>query len=139
MPTRYVIEVAVETPDDARTAEVGGADRIELSAALDLGGLTPSVGLYEEVRAATRLPVVVMIRPRPGDFVYEDADGSMGLREFWVGVGDLTEAALEAASKEYADRLNRLPEFERSIVRLKEERVPEEEIAPNFALLADSR
>jgi copper homeostasis protein CutC len=71
---RYVIEVAAETPDDAATAAAGGADRIELSAGLDLGGLTPSVGLFEEARAATKLPVVVMIRPRSGDFVYADAE-----------------------------------------------------------------
>jgi copper homeostasis protein len=65
-----LIEVAAESVEDAVAAEQGGADRIELCAALDLGGLTPSIGLYQEVREATQLPVVVMIRPRPGDFVY---------------------------------------------------------------------
>ena len=84
MPTRYTIEVAVETPDDARIAEAGGADRVELSAALDLGGLTPSVGLFEEVRASTRLPVVVMIRPRPGDFVYSDDEFRIMARDIEV-------------------------------------------------------
>jgi copper homeostasis protein CutC len=72
--TRYLIEVALETPEDALTAESGGADRVELSTALDLGGLTPSLGLFEEVQAATRLPVLIMIRPRPGDFVYSPAE-----------------------------------------------------------------
>lgn len=81
MPIRYQIEVAVETPDDARRAEAGGADRLELSAALDLGGLTPSLGLFEEVRAVTRLPVLVMIRPRPGDFVYDDAESRVMARD----------------------------------------------------------
>lgn len=70
IPRRVLIEVAAESVEAAVAAEEGGADRIELCAALDLGGLTPSVGLYQEVRAAVRLPVVVMIRPRPGDFVY---------------------------------------------------------------------
>jgi copper homeostasis protein len=84
VPTRYTIEVAVETPDDARIAEAGGADRVELSAALDLGGLTPSVGLFEEVRASTRLPVVVMIRPRPGDFVYSDDEFRIMARDIEV-------------------------------------------------------
>jgi copper homeostasis protein len=65
-----LIEVAAESVEDAVAAEQGGADRIELCAALDLGGLTPSVGAYLEVRAAVGLPIVVMIRPRPGDFVY---------------------------------------------------------------------
>jgi copper homeostasis protein len=74
MPTRFRIEVAVETPGDAKAAAAGGADRLELSSALDLGGLTPSVGLFEEVLAVSQLPVFVMIRPRPGDFVYDAAE-----------------------------------------------------------------
>lgn len=64
------IEVAVESADDATRAEAGGADRLYLCSGLDLGGLTPSVGALCEVRKATRLPVWVAIRPRPGDFVY---------------------------------------------------------------------
>jgi copper homeostasis protein len=74
VPERVLLEVAVESVADAVAAEEGGADRLELCAALDLGGLTPSHGAYLEVRAATRLPVVIMIRPRPGDFVYAPAE-----------------------------------------------------------------
>ena len=74
LPTRVLIEAAVETPDDAAAAADGGADRLELCTALDLGGLTPSPGTYLEVRDVCRLPVVVMVRPRPGDFVYTDAE-----------------------------------------------------------------
>jgi copper homeostasis protein len=72
--TRVLIEAAVETPDDARAAEAGGADRLELCAALDLGGLTPTVGALLAVQQATRLPVVVMVRPRQGDFVTTDEE-----------------------------------------------------------------
>ena len=43
-PKRVLIEVAVETVEDAVAAAEGGADRLELCTALDLGGLTPSVG-----------------------------------------------------------------------------------------------
>jgi copper homeostasis protein CutC len=74
LPQRVLIEAAVESVEDAVAAEQGGADRLELCAALDLGGLTPSLGAYLEVRSAVRLPVVVMIRPRPGDFVYSAAE-----------------------------------------------------------------
>jgi copper homeostasis protein len=81
MTMRFQIEVAVETPEDAATADSGGADRIELSTALDLGGITPTPGLYQEVRAATKLPVLVMLRPRPGDFVYSDAEFRVLLRD----------------------------------------------------------
>lgn len=73
-PRRFTLEVACETVADAVAAAEGGADRIELCAAMELGGLTPSVGLYEAVRAAVRLPLWVMIRPRPGDFVYSASE-----------------------------------------------------------------
>lgn len=70
MSPRIVIEVAVETPEDAAFAEGGGADRLELCSALDLGGLTPTLGTFFEVAAVRQLPIFVMIRPRGGDFVY---------------------------------------------------------------------
>jgi copper homeostasis protein len=78
---RILIEVAVESPADAVAAEAGGADRLELCAALDLGGLTPTLGTYLEVRAACRLPVVVMVRPRPGDFVYTESEARVMARD----------------------------------------------------------
>ncbi|WP_433380503.1 copper homeostasis protein CutC [Actinoplanes sp. CA-142083] len=48
-----------------------GVDRIELCSALALGGLTPSLGLILTAAAAPGMPPVhVLIRPRPGGFVY---------------------------------------------------------------------
>lgn len=70
--SRILIEVAMESVDDAVAAEEGGADRLELCAALDLGGLTPSLGTYDAIRHVSKLPVFVMIRPRSGDFVYSE-------------------------------------------------------------------
>lgn len=69
-PMRLTLEVAIESVDDALAAVGGGADRLELCAALDLGGLTPSPGTIQEVMDAVKVPVMVMIRPRGGDFVY---------------------------------------------------------------------
>ena len=60
--------------EDALAAQVGGAARLELNAALALGGLTPSLGMFLEVKHAVALPVVVMLRPRPGGFAYSEAD-----------------------------------------------------------------
>ena len=74
MSERITIEVAIESPDDAARAGAGGADRLYLCSGLDLGGLTPSVGALCEVRKVTKLPIWVAIRPRPGDFVYSEAE-----------------------------------------------------------------
>jgi copper homeostasis protein len=71
---RVLLEVAVASVEDALAAQEGGADRLELNAALALGGLTPSLGTLIEVKAAVRLPVLVMIRPRAGGFAYSAAD-----------------------------------------------------------------
>jgi copper homeostasis protein len=69
-----LLEVAIASVDDALAAEAGGADRLELNAALALGGLTPSLGTLMEIKARVRLPVMVMLRPRPGGFAYGAAD-----------------------------------------------------------------
>lgn len=60
------------TPEDCRLAAEAGATRIELCSGIELGGLTPSPGLYAACRAVTQLPIVVMIRPRPGGFCYSE-------------------------------------------------------------------
>ncbi len=71
---RVLLEVPVASLNDALVAQDGGADRLELNAALFLGGLTPSLGTLIEVKAAVRLPIIVMVRPRPGGFAYDEAD-----------------------------------------------------------------
>lgn len=70
---RILLEVCVDDPAGVAAARAGGADRLELCAALALGGLTPSPGL---VRAAAEagLPGMAMIRPRAGDFVWDAAE-----------------------------------------------------------------
>jgi copper homeostasis protein len=67
---RVLIEAAVESLDDALAAEAGGARRLELCADLDSGGTTPERSVIASVVARVRVPVVVMVRDRPGDFVY---------------------------------------------------------------------
>jgi copper homeostasis protein len=71
---RVLLEIAMSSPEDAVAAEKGGADRLELNTALSLGGLTPSLGTLLEVKPAVKLPVMVMLRPRPGGFAYSDAE-----------------------------------------------------------------
>lgn len=100
MPRRVTLEVAVTTADEAVAAVAAGADRLELSAALDVGGVTPSPGAFLEVRAAVPdTPVWVLLRPRPGGFVStdrefatitRDADWFLGNGAAGVVVGVLT-------------------------------------------------
>ena len=68
-----VLEVCVDSLAGLAAAIRGGADRIELCAALGVGGLTPSAGMMQAASVAP-VPVYAMIRPRPGDFVYSDED-----------------------------------------------------------------
>ena len=53
----------------ARAAAQGGADRIELCAALEIGGITPSAGMLEAV--VDVISTHVLVRPRGGDFRYD--------------------------------------------------------------------
>jgi copper homeostasis protein len=79
-----LLEVAVDDPAGLAAAVAGGADRVELCAALDLGGLTPTTGLMQAA-ARAGLPVMAMIRPRGGDFCYS-------AQELAVMEGDIAEA-----------------------------------------------
>jgi copper homeostasis protein len=69
-----VFESCVDSLDGALASVAGGAHRLELCAQLDLGGTTPSPALVEQIVAATPVPVVVMVRPRGGSFVYTAAE-----------------------------------------------------------------
>lgn len=75
--TSVCVELCVEDVMSARHAVQGGAQRIELCAHLASGGLTPSAGLIERVCWEVDVPVFVMIRPRSGDFHYDDAELSV--------------------------------------------------------------
>ncbi|MCA0274980.1 MAG: copper homeostasis protein CutC [Proteobacteria bacterium] len=67
------LEICVDTSAGLAEAIAEGADRIELCSALSLGGLTPSAGFMAEA-AGCGLPVMAMIRPRAGDFVFSAAE-----------------------------------------------------------------
>jgi copper homeostasis protein len=72
--TPILLEVCVESVASAAAAERGGAHRIELCSNLAVEGVTPNRKLMEKVRRRISLPLHVLIRPRPGDFLYASAE-----------------------------------------------------------------
>lgn len=74
MTSRVLLEVCVGSVDDAVAAVDAGADRLEVNCAVSLGGLTPSMGLFAEVRRRVTVPIIAMVRPRPGGFLYSATD-----------------------------------------------------------------
>ena len=81
--THVVVEVCCDSVTSCRTAASAGAGRIELCSALVDGGVTPSAGLTAAAVAAAgpAVPVVVLIRPRAGDFVYDDDEVDVMVRD----------------------------------------------------------
>ena len=67
---KKILEVCVDSLASALAAAEGGADRLELCSALVVGGLSPDVALFRQIRAQCSLPVRCLMRPRAGDFLY---------------------------------------------------------------------
>ncbi len=67
-------EACVESFEEAVIAEKRGADRIELCSDLANDGLTPSSELMQKACSTLKIPVMVMIRPRAGGFVYSEIE-----------------------------------------------------------------
>lgn len=75
-----LLEVCVDNVHGLAAALAGGAGRIELCAALALGGLTPAPGLMRAA-ASSPVPVYAMVRPRAGDFRYDAAERDVMLAD----------------------------------------------------------
>lgn len=81
MNKRFLLECATDSAESALAAAAGGADRLELCANLIIGGTTPTLALYDEVRSHSDIPLYILIRPRFGDFLYSDYEANVICRE----------------------------------------------------------
>ncbi len=71
---KKTLEICVDSIASALKALEGGADRIELCENLAQGGVTPSAGKIAQAKRLLHIPVMVLIRPRKGDFLYSDLE-----------------------------------------------------------------
>lgn len=81
MNGKYLLECATDSVESALAAKKGGADRLELCANLIIGGTTPTLALFDEVRSLSDIPLYILIRPRFGDFLYSDYEANVICRE----------------------------------------------------------
>lgn len=72
-----LLEICCGTIGSVLAARQGGADRVELCSGLDEGGLTPSQGFIRGSVAVEGLRTHVLIRPRGGDFLYNEAERAL--------------------------------------------------------------
>lgn len=79
-----LLEIAANSLASALAAQDGGADRVELCENLGEGGCTPSYGTLARTRDCVRIPLYVLIRPRPGDFYYDEFERDVMLRDIEV-------------------------------------------------------
>src|SRR5690606_33253405 len=75
------VEVCAFSLESCLNAERAGAHRIELCSGPGEGGTTPSSGLVSLVKTKVSIPVYAMIRPRGGDFVYDEMEVETMLSE----------------------------------------------------------
>lgn len=66
-----LLEIACFQPTDLLLANEAGADRLEYCHDYAVGGLTPDLVSFESLRRELTVPVLVMIRPQAGAFVYD--------------------------------------------------------------------
>lgn len=65
-----IIEACVGNINEALKAESLGANRVEMCENLRIGGTTASSGTIAIVKKILKIPIMVLIRPRGGNFIY---------------------------------------------------------------------
>ena len=65
-----MIEACAGNINEAIRAEALGAQRVEICENLRVGGTTPSAGTIAIAKNMLKIPLMVLIRPRGGNFIY---------------------------------------------------------------------
>lgn len=66
----FILEACVDSVESAVIATRAGANRLELCSNLMIGGTTPTLATFRQVRKRCNNRIHVLIRPRFGDFCY---------------------------------------------------------------------
>ena len=67
---KMILECCIDSVESAIAAQKGGANRLEMCGNLIIGGTTPTLSLYHEIRKHTDIKIHALLRPRFGDFLY---------------------------------------------------------------------
>ena len=109
-----ILEVCCGSADFAVAAAAAGADRVELCDNLVEGGTTPSVGSVQLAAARSNVPVVAMVRPRGGDFLYSPLEFEVMLRDVDAladaGASGLVFGVLDADGRVDRERVRQFTE-----------------------------
>lgn len=112
MMNPFVLEACVDSVESALAAVKGGATRLELCSNLVIGGTTPGVSLFKQVRACCDVPVHVLLRPRYGDFLYTEPEFQMVLEDGEMlralGADGIVAGCLTADGNLDLDRMEKL-------------------------------
>ncbi|WP_196000790.1 copper homeostasis protein CutC [Clostridium sp. 1001271B_151109_B4] len=110
-----LLEACVGCYEEAKKAEIQGADRVELCDNLAEGGTTPSYGTIYLAKKNLNIPIAVIIRPRGGDFVYSNDEFEIMKRDIVVckelGVETVVFGILNKDNKIDIERTNELIEL----------------------------
>lgn len=108
------LEVCVDSVESALIAQEGGADRLEVCSNLIIGGTTPGVSQFKQIRELCKIDLHVLVRPRFGDFLYTDAEFQMMKEDILMfrelGADGIAAGCLEAGGGLDIKRMEELRE-----------------------------
>ncbi|MDD2971054.1 MAG: copper homeostasis protein CutC [Lachnospiraceae bacterium] len=77
----FLLTAVMDNIDSAVRAVELGVDRIELCSNMIIGGTTPTLALFQEIRKRCDTKIDVVIRPRSGDYLYNATEFALMLAQ----------------------------------------------------------